>query len=86
MSEFQLTTPTRGFYTASHPISPESVTASDLFWFQRKSTERNYQFRLAIYGNSSDTLNVNTDNLRHRPSDIIDHMGRARPLATMNIN
>ena len=86
MSKFQLTTPTRDFYTSSLPISKSDVNAGDPFWFQRKSVERNQQFRLAIYGDSEGTLNVNTDRMKHRPTDIIDHMTRAKPMSTMNIN
>jgi hypothetical protein len=86
MSKFQLTVPTRSFYTSSLPISKDDVNASDPFYFQRKSIERNQQFRPAIYGDSEGTLNVNTDRMKHRPSDIIDHMTRPKPLSTMNIN
>jgi hypothetical protein len=86
MSQFQTSKPTRKFYTSSLPISPEYVTSSDPFWFQRKDSERSQVFREAIHGDSEKTLNVNTDRLLHRPSDIIDRLNRPKPLASMNIN
>ena len=86
MSGFQVTSPARGFYTASHPISKDSVVSSDLFWYGRKNIERNQVFRVAIHGDSEGSLNVNTDRLLHRPHDIVDHINRPKPLSSMSIN
>lgn len=87
MSVFQINKlPTRKFYPGSLPADPNFVSASDPFYYARFSSERNQVFREAIHGDSEKTLNVNTDRLRHRPSDIIDHMNRQRPLASMDIN
>lgn len=86
MSVFQVSTPTRQYYPGSLPISQTEVSCSDPFYYARIRTERNQVFREAIYGDSEKRLNVNTDRLRHRPNDIIDHMNRPKPLSTMNIN
>jgi hypothetical protein len=86
MTDYKANTPFRSLYPASLPASNDAVTISDNFYLQRKSTERVYHFKPTIWGESGDNLNVNTDKLRHRPSDIMDHMNRARPLPSMNIS
>jgi hypothetical protein len=86
MTEYKANTPFRGLYTGSLPSTKESVTCSDVFYESRRSLERNQQFHPTIWGDTGDNLNVNTDKLRHRPHDIVDHMNRARPLPSMNIN
>lgn len=77
MSSFQTTVPERGFYPSALPQGVDYVECSDPFYAGRKSTTRNYTF-LSYNGISYKTLNVNTDKMYHRPSDIIDHMNRPR--------
>lgn len=86
MSTFKANTPFRGIYAGSLPASQESVTISDPFYVKRQTLLRDQVFHPTIWGDTGDNLNVNTDKLRHRPSDIIDHMNRARPLPSMNIS
>jgi hypothetical protein len=86
MSDFQANPRFRGIYTGSLPASKQDVTISDPFYIKRTGLTRDQIFHPTIWGTTGDNLNVNTDKLRHRPSDIIDHMNRARPLPSMNIS
>ena len=86
MTEYKQNPAFRGIYAASFPATKQAVTCSDVFYETRHSVERNQVFKTVFGGVPSDNLNVNTDKLRHRPSDIIDHVNRALPLPSLRID